>query len=112
MATQNKRVQVKRWSGGQHPTQSNISRMMKKEGLRPYSWQNTPNYRYAVRSHNYDKVLYVINGSLELTLPDSNQRAIIKKGDRVDIPAGIRHGTNVGNSGVECVEAAIVRSKR
>ena len=111
MAIQDKRVQVKRWTGGQHPTRSVITRMMKKEGLRPYGWNNTPNYRYAVRSHNYDKVLYVISGSLELTLPDTNQRTIIKTGDRVDIPAGVRHGTNVGSTGVECVEAAVARSR-
>ncbi len=102
-------VNVIRWSGGQHPTLSNITRQMQKEGLRPYVWDNTPNYRYAVRSHGYRKVMYVIEGVLEVTLPDSNQRVKLRAGDRVEIPAGVRHGAIIGSSGAKCVEAAAGR---
>lgn len=102
-------VRVTRWHGGQHPTFSIITREMKKEGLRPYMWVNTPNNRYGVRSHGYDKVLYVVEGTVEITLPDMNQRMNLRAGDRVDIPAGVRHGTTVGGTGAKCVEAAVVR---
>lgn len=106
MALKQATVQVVRWQGNQHPTLSNITRLMQKEGLRPYMWMNMPNHRYAVRSHGYAKVLYVIDGTLEIILPDSNQRSTLRAGDRVEIPAGVRHGTNVGSSGAKCVEAA------
>ena len=109
MAIKNETVQLTRWSGGQHPTLSAITRMMKQQGLRPYMWMNTPNHRYAVRSHGYDKVTYVIEGMVEITLPDSNQAMRLRAGDRVDIPAGIRHGTIVGTSGAKCVEASVAR---
>jgi mannose-6-phosphate isomerase-like protein (cupin superfamily) len=109
MAVNNDVVRVKRWSGGQHPTMSAITRLMKQEGLRPYMWMNMPNHRYAVRSHGYDKVLYVIEGSVEVIFPDSNQRVTLRAGDRTDIPAGVRHGTIVGSSGAKCVEASIAR---
>jgi quercetin dioxygenase-like cupin family protein len=102
-------VRLTRWHGSQHPSMSVITREMKKEGLRPYMWENMPNHRYAVRTHGYDKVLYVIEGSIEVTLPDLNQRMTLRPGDRVDIPAGIRHGTNVGLSGAKCAEAAVAR---
>jgi quercetin dioxygenase-like cupin family protein len=102
-------VRVTRWHGGEHPSFSSITRQMKKEGLRPYMWVNMPNHRYGVRTHGYDKVLYVIEGTLEITLPDNNQRVILKAGDRVDVPAGVRHGTIVGTGGAKCVEAAIAR---
>jgi hypothetical protein len=46
---------------------------------------------------------------LELVLPDSNQRTRLRAGDRADIPAGTRHGTIVGSSGVKCVEASVAR---
>ena len=111
MATKQSGVFITRWTGGQHPTISTITRMMKKEGLRPYMWDNTPNHRYAVRSHNYHKALYVLSGSLEIILPDSKQRTSLKAGDRVDIPAGVRHQTIVGSGGVKCAEAAIRRSR-
>jgi quercetin dioxygenase-like cupin family protein len=100
-------VQVAHWRGSQHPTLSVITRMMNKEGLRPYVWENTPNRRYGVRSHGYAKIMYVIDGTLEITLPDSNQRVVLRPGDRVEIPAGVRHGTNVGTSGSRCLEAAL-----
>ena len=102
-------VRVTRWHGSQHPTFSVITRDMKKEGLRPYMWVNAPNHRYGVRTHGYDKVLYVVEGTVEISLPDSNQRMNLRAGDRVDIPAGIRHGTIVGANGAKCVEAAVAR---
>ena len=103
-------VRVIRWTGGQHPTQGIITRQMQREGLRPYLWENTPNTRYAVRSHGYLKVMYVLEGSLEITLPDSNERVKLKVGDRVEIPAGIRHGLIIGASRAKCVEASAVKS--
>jgi quercetin dioxygenase-like cupin family protein len=80
---------------------------MKKDGLRPYDWKDTPNRRYAVRSHNYQRVLYVTTGLLEVILPDVNQTVKLRPGDQISIPANIRHGFIVGSNGVECLEAAI-----
>ncbi len=106
MAIQQDAVRVIRWTGGLHPTLSVITRQMQKEGLRPYVWDNTPNYRYAVRTHGYNKVMYVIEGHIEVSLPDSNQRVRLRAGDRLEIPAGVRHGAIIGSSGAKCVEAA------
>ncbi len=102
-------VRVTRWTGGQHPTLSRITRQMQSEGLRPYDWKNTPNYRYPVCSHGYAKVLYVVTGSVEISLPDSGARVKLREGDRIDIPAGVRHGTLIGTSGAHCIEAAVRR---
>ena len=106
MSTKVATVAITRWQGSQHPSMANIMQKMKEDSLRPYMWTNMANHRYAVRSHNYDKVLYVIDGTVEITLPDSNQRVILRSGDRIDIPAGVRHGTIVGNAGAKCVEAS------
>ncbi len=105
-------AQVQRWQGSQHPTLSTITKAMRAQGLRPYMWMNMANHRYAVRSHGYDKVLYVIDGSLEVTLPDSNQRIQLRAGDRINIAAGTRHGTIVGKTGAKCVEASYTRRRR
>lgn len=107
MATGQAAVQVKRWQGGQHPSMAMITDLMQKEGMRPYMWVNMPNHRYAVRTHGYTKVLYVIDGTLEVILPDTNERVRLRTGDRIEIPAGVRHGTIVGSSGAKCVEAAL-----
>ncbi len=107
MANEEQTVTVRRWSGGQHPSLSNVTRLLEAEGLRPFLWTNTPNHRYAVRSHGYSKVLYVIDGSLEVTLPDSNELVRLRTGDRIDVPARVRHGITVGLNGTRCVEANI-----
>jgi mannose-6-phosphate isomerase-like protein (cupin superfamily) len=107
MAIEQQAVRIVRWSGGVHPTISVISRTMQGEGLRPYVWENTPNYRYAPRSHGYNKVMYVVEGTLEVTFPDSNQRVKLRSGDRLEIPAGVRHSAIVGAGGARCVEAAL-----
>ena len=107
MAIEQAAVRVIRWSGGQHPTLSSITRQLQKEGLRPYVWDNTPNHRYQVRSHGYTKVMYVVEGNIEVSLPDSNQRVKLRAGDRVEIPAGVRHGAIIGVAGAKCVEATV-----
>jgi quercetin dioxygenase-like cupin family protein len=102
-------IRVTRWNGGQNPTLSSISRLMQKEGLRPYVWENAPNYRYPIRSHGFSKTLYVVEGTLEVNFPDTRQSVRLRAGDRIDIPSGIHHSLTVSNSGAKCVEAATSR---
>ncbi len=109
MAIEQSAVRVTRWSGGQHPTLSAITRQMQREAMRPYFWENAPNYRYGIRSHNYTKVMYVVEGTIELSFPDTNARVRLRAGDRIEIPTGVRHGAIVGSSGAKCVEAALGR---
>jgi hypothetical protein len=111
MAETSADITIKRWRGGQHPSLGAITRLMQQEGLRPYMWMNLPNHRQAVRTHGYNKVVYVIDGLLEIIFPDRNQRILLRSGDRIDIPAGVRHGTIVGTGGVKCVEASLSRRR-
>ncbi|MBN1679191.1 MAG: cupin [Anaerolineae bacterium] len=99
-------VSVTRWHGGQHPTLDNITRQMRVESLRPYVWSNTANYRYPVRSHGYDKTLYCVQGSLEVTFPKTKKRVVLRSGDRLDLPRGIRYSIIVGSTGAQCVEGS------
>jgi len=97
-------VKVIRWRGSQHPTFQTITNLMQAEGLRPYAWALGPNTRQAVRSHAHGKVLYCIEGVVEMILPDLNQRIILRPGDRMDIPRGIRYAAMIGPNGVRSVE--------
>ncbi len=99
-------IRIIRWRGGQHPTYQTITRRMQEEGLRPYAWSNGPNFRYTARSHGYSKVLYCVEGSLEVILPDANQSVVLRPGDRMELPRGVRHAAIVGPSGAQCVESA------
>ena len=99
-------IRVTRWRGGQHPTLDKITRMMQEEGLRPYVWTNTPNFRHPVRSHGYDKTLYCAQGSLEVSFPQTRQLIVLRAGDRVDVPHGVRYSAIVGPTGAQCVEGS------
>ncbi len=109
MASKQANILVTRWQQATPPSSQSIAKAMKSQGLRPYMWTRQGNYRYAVTSHSTDKVLYVIEGSIEVQFPEINQSIVLRVGDRVDILAGTRHAINVGHRGAICAEASIRR---
>ncbi len=98
-------VALTRWQGSQHPNLQNITRALAAEGLSAYRWQNGPNFRHPLRSHTFDKVLYCIQGSVEIDIPDYAQRILLRAGDRIELPAGVRYAQAVGPDGVQCIES-------
>lgn len=107
MTTKQAVVKVTRWNEAKHPTLPSITRLMQQDGMRPYRWGLQSNQRFAVRSHGYTKILYVVDGTLEISLPDSNQRMKLHAGDRVEIPPRVRHGGVTHKGNVICLEAAL-----
>jgi hypothetical protein len=103
-------VKVIRWRGGQHPTHQNITQRLAQEGLQPYTCDHGPNCRDGVRSHGYDKVLYCVEGLVEIVLPDINQKITLRPGDRLELPRGVRHGAIVGPRGARCVESVLKKT--
>lgn len=92
------------WVDPENPTESTLRQLMADEGLDPYVWSNRPFDIYSAHSHGYDKVIYVVRGSITFGLPELNQSLTLKAGDRLDLPAGIVHNANVGSEGVVCLE--------
>lgn len=77
---------------------------MANEGLSYYTWSNGPFDVYSAHSHGYDKVIYVIQGSITFGLPELGQSLTLNAGDRLDLPAGVVHNAHVGAEGVICLE--------
>jgi quercetin dioxygenase-like cupin family protein len=77
---------------------------MTDEGLSPYSWSNGPHDMYSAHTHSYNKVIYVVQGSITFGLPELGKQLTLKAGDRLDLPAGTVHGAVVGSQGVVCLE--------
>lgn len=96
--------QVTPWADSTAPTQSTLWQIMVDEGLSPYSWSNGPHDIYAAHTHGYDKVIYVVRGSITFGLPELGQRLTLKAGDRLDLPASTFHDAVVGSQGVVCLE--------
>ncbi|HJS17137.1 MAG TPA: hypothetical protein VJ785_00200 [Anaerolineales bacterium] len=93
------------WADSVPPTQSTLWRLMSDEGLSPYSWSNGPHDRYAAHSHSYNKVIYVVQGSITFGLPQLGSNLTLKAGDRLELPAGVVHDAVVSPQGVVCLEA-------
>lgn len=100
-----KTPQVTPWADSAPPTESNLWQLMADEGLSPYSWSNGPHDRYAAHLHSYNKVIYVVQGSITFGLPELGEQLDMKAGDRLDLPAGVVHDAVVGAQGVVCLEA-------
>jgi quercetin dioxygenase-like cupin family protein len=87
------------------PTESELQDALKAEGLSAHSWSNGPSDRYAAHVHSFNKVIYVVRGSITFGLPDLGQSLHLSAGDRLDLPAGTKHDAVVGPAGVYCLEA-------
>jgi quercetin dioxygenase-like cupin family protein len=105
MTTTNLEITVRRWKGSQNPDLTTLIRLLQTENLRPYRWQEGPNFRSPARTHNYDRVLYCVQGTIEINFPDLFERYVLRAGDRVDIPKGTRYAQAAGAEGVICLES-------
>ena len=77
---------------------------LRAEGLSYYRWSNGPGDVYPPHQHNYNKVIYVVQGSITFGLPEKKEAIVLNSGDRLDLPAGIVHDAVVGPNGVVCLE--------
>jgi hypothetical protein len=93
------------WPDTVPPTRSTLWQLMSGEGLSPYAWSNGPHDIYSAHSHSYNKVIYVVQGSITFGLPELGNELILKAGDRLDLPTGTVHDAVVGAQGVICLEA-------
>jgi uncharacterized protein YjlB len=93
------------WTNSVAPTQSTLWQLMSDEGLSPYSWSNGPFDVYSAHSHSYNKVIYVVRGSITFGLPELGKELALKTGDRLDLPSDTVHDAHVGAEGVVCLEA-------
>ena len=55
---------------------------LKSEASGCYSWSNGPHDRYAAHTHNFEKVLYCVDGSITFVLESEGKRLELKPGDR------------------------------
>jgi quercetin dioxygenase-like cupin family protein len=92
------------WSGSTRPTESTLRQLYADESMSPYQWSNGAHDVYSAHTHSYDKVIYVLRGSITFGLPELGQKLTLNAGDRLEMPAGTVHDAVVGTQGVTCLE--------
>ena len=95
------------WADSAPPTEFRLMRLCAEQGLSPYQWSNGPHDVYSAHKHSYDKVIYVVSGSITFGLPEEEREILLKAGDRLDLPANTVHDAVVGPQGVVCLEAHV-----
>ncbi len=95
------------WESATPPTEELLLAIMTEQGLNPYSWSNGPDDVYSAHKHEYNKVIYVVRGSITFGLPLLKKQIILHAGDRLDLPAGTVHDAQVGADGVVCLEGHV-----
>lgn len=86
-------------------TESQLLEQLRREGLQPTRWSNTPGAVYGAHDHPYGKVLVVAAGQITFTLTSAGRDVAMRPGDRLEIAAGTSHSAVVGPDGVVCLEA-------
>ncbi|MBE2222163.1 MAG: cupin domain-containing protein [Anaerolineae bacterium] len=98
-------IHVEKWPHSRQPSEQELRDLMREENLEPYTWSNQPLDVYAAHVHDYHKVIYVVEGSITFGFPVEGAPTVMRAGDRLDLPAGVRHNAAVGPEGVFCLEA-------
>jgi quercetin dioxygenase-like cupin family protein len=99
------KVEVIRWSSGTRPDEETLKKILAEEDLDAYRWSNGPGDVYSAHTHSFNKVIYVVSGSITFGLPDSGEQVTLNFGDRLNLAAGVAHNAIVGSEGVVCLEA-------
>ncbi len=102
---QSDNIEVIRWLEKTAPDEALLRGLMADEDLHPYVWSNGPGDVYGAHDHSYHKVIFVVRGSITFGLPDAGDKVTLNRGDRLNLPAGVRHNAVVGPEGVACLEA-------
>ena len=99
------KVKVIRWSEDTAPDEASLRSILADEDLHPYVWSNGPGDIYGAHDYSYHKVIYVVRGTITFGLPDAGDKVTLNSGDRLELPAGVKHNAVVGPQGVACLEA-------
>ena len=98
-------ISVAPWREIEDPTKEELVEQYYEEGMEPYSWSNEPGEEYPPHTHDYHKVIMVVEGSITFDFPDRDESVTLEPGDRLDIAPGITHEAVAGPDGVTCLEA-------
>lgn len=98
-------IHIQKWVHTHIPSEEELHQQLVSEGLTPYKWNSKPQDVFPAHEHTYDKVIYILDGSITFGFPIEGEPTTLYPGDRLDLPAGVPHNAVAGVNGVVCLEA-------
>jgi quercetin dioxygenase-like cupin family protein len=100
-------LKVTPWPDDTLPTEDELQDYFENQELKVLRWSQPSQGTMAGHTHGYHKVLFVLEGTVKFEFPTRHQTINLKVGDRLDLPAGVRHNVEAGDAGVRCIEAHV-----
>ncbi|HMQ52786.1 MAG TPA: cupin [Anaerolineae bacterium] len=100
-------LKVYPWIKETAPKEEELRNELVEQELNVYHWSSPPNDTLLGHTHGYHKIIYVVSGAIKFEFPSRHQSLSLRAGDKLELPAGIRHNAIVGVDGVRCLEAHI-----
>ena len=98
-------IHVQKWPHSYKPHEAKLRQEMEADGLAPFRWEQQPLAVFEAETFDYDRVLYVVEGTIIFGFPIESEPTVLRAGDRLHIPAGVPHNAAVGAEGIVCLEA-------
>lgn len=103
---------VRRWSWDKTLSEPALVVSLSEQGYETERWSNEPGHQYGDHTHDFDKVILVIRGSITFSIPRIDEKYLLYAGDRLELPAGYAHSAEVGPQGVTCIEGQLPKKQR
>lgn len=98
------RFRVVSWEEGGTPTEEKLCDLLTQEGYKTRHWSKNAGHVSEFHTHPFDKVVYVLQGKIIYSLPESGRSVKLRAGDRLELPAWTTHHVMAGPEGVQCIE--------
>jgi quercetin dioxygenase-like cupin family protein len=86
-------MKVTRWESGNKPIIEDLRCSLKKEGLEPSLWRDSPGTYYGNHTHPYQEVRWIVDGMIMFGV--GGEEIILNTGDRLDLPEETLHWAQV-----------------
>ena len=86
-------VKLIKWDGPAIPSQEEAEAKLHQEGYDSFQWYDVPGACYPKHAHGYDECLWVLKGELVLNIAE--EVYTLHPGDRLYLPARVRHTVQV-----------------
>ena len=107
-----RRPSVRRWSWDKTLSEPALAVSLSEQGYETVRWSNDPGHQYPLHTHDFNKVILVIRGSITFSVPSIEEKYLLHAGDRLELPAGYAHSAEVGSQGVTCIEGQVAAEQR